>query len=216
MTFAPLLALQIWDGFGWLGQTLFAARMLQQWLASERAGRSHVTAFFWWTSLGGSASLLVYLVYRGDPVFLSGELVSTAIYVRNLMLIRGGTEGEHVRKENPLLAVAVGFLAFVAVGVFSVVAGTKIVTFDEPPLWLALGFAGQLVWSSRFVLQWFSSERAGESVLTANFFRVSILGAVVLFAYAIHRVDWVMMAAFGLNPIPYARNLVLLRRHAER
>ena len=49
--------------------------------------------------------------------------------------------------------------------------------------------------------------------MPASFFYVSTLGAVLLFAYAVYRLDWVMMAAFVLNPIPYIRNLMLIRRN---
>ena len=39
--------------------------------------------------------------------------------------------------------------------------------------------------------------------------------SALLFAYAVYRVDWVMMAAFAFNPIPYVRNLVLLSRERD-
>ena len=73
---APLLAFQVWDLFGWAGQILFTARVAHQWYFSEKAGRSHVTAMFWWYSLAGTAMLLVYILHRKDPVFLVGPLVS--------------------------------------------------------------------------------------------------------------------------------------------
>ena len=77
------------------------------------------------------------------------------------------------------------------------------------------GFTAQSIWSSRFILQWYASEKAGRSVLPASFFYVSTVGAVLLLIYAVYRVDWVFMAAYALNPIPYARNLILLRREAR-
>jgi hypothetical protein len=42
---------------------------------------------------------------------------------------------------------------------------------------------------------------------------MGLAGGVLSFAYAVHRLDWVNMAAYALNPIPYARNLVLHARH---
>ena len=56
-------------------------------------------------------------------------------------------------------------------------------------------------------MQWYVSEKQGRSVLPPAFFWISIGGAALLFAYAVYRVDWVMMAAFAFNPIPYVRNL---------
>ena len=89
------------------------------------------------------------------------------------------------------------------------------VRFDLPAAWLALGFTAQAIWSGRFIVQWLVSERLGRSVLPAAFFWISTVGALLLLAYAIYRKDYVMIAAYALNPIPYVRNLVLLRRHGR-
>ena len=72
---------------GLLGQLLFSARFLVQWIASERAGRSVIPISFWFFSLGGGFVLFGYALYRQDPVFILGQGLGTFIYVRNLMLI---------------------------------------------------------------------------------------------------------------------------------
>jgi lipid-A-disaccharide synthase-like uncharacterized protein len=206
------LAFQVWDAVGWLGQALFTARMLHQWLASEAAGRSVLPAGFWWLSLAGSVALLVYQFHRRDPVFLAGVGVNTAIAVRNLLLVhRPAPAGG--RRANPLSVALLG-LGGVALLAFVVDAQVErdAVRFDLPAFWLAWGFTAQAVWSGRFVLQWSVSERLGRSVLPASFFWISTVGALMLLAYAVYRLDWVMMAAYALNPVPYVRNLVLIRR----
>ncbi|APE30290.1 Lipid A biosynthesis, N-terminal [Halomonas aestuarii] len=78
----------LWLGIGFLGQALFSARFLVQWLASERARRSILPRAFWFFSLAGGATLLAYAIYRRDPVFIAGQGAGLFIYVRNLMLIR--------------------------------------------------------------------------------------------------------------------------------
>jgi lipid-A-disaccharide synthase-like uncharacterized protein len=77
-----------WLALGLLGNTVFSARFLVQWLASERAGISIIPRAFWHLSLVGSALLLAYAVHRRDPVFVLANLPSAAVYLRNLALLR--------------------------------------------------------------------------------------------------------------------------------
>ena len=77
----------IWIGVGFLGQTLFSARFVIQWLASERMRQSVIPQAFWWFSLAGGTTLLGYALWRGDPVFVLGQGMGLVVYLRNLMLI---------------------------------------------------------------------------------------------------------------------------------
>ena len=77
-----------WISIGFLGQALFSARFIIQWLASERSRQSVVPLAFWWFSLAGGATLLSYALWRGDPVFVLGQGLGLVVYLRNLVLIR--------------------------------------------------------------------------------------------------------------------------------
>jgi len=77
-----------WIVIGFIGQALFSARFLLQWLASERARRSIIPTAFWYFSLGGSMVLLAYAIHRADPVFIVGQATGLVIYLRNLYLIK--------------------------------------------------------------------------------------------------------------------------------
>ena len=77
--------------------------------------------------------------------------------------------------------------------------------------WYAVGFLGQLVFGSRFFLQWIASERARRVVIPKLFWYLSLLGGVALFAYACYRRDPVFAVGQGLGLIVYTRNLVLHR-----
>ncbi len=79
---------RLWLLVGFLGQALFSARFIVQWVASERARRSIVPHAFWFLSLAGGATLLAYAIYRQDPVFIVGQGAGLFIYLRNLVLIR--------------------------------------------------------------------------------------------------------------------------------
>ena len=87
MTLAFVTAQTLWPFIGFLGQTLFFMRFFVQWLASERAGASVVPRAFWYFSFGGGLTLLVYAIYRQDPVFIFGQGLGLLIYARNLHLI---------------------------------------------------------------------------------------------------------------------------------
>lgn len=77
----------IWIAVGLLGQGLFSARFLVQWIASERQRRSVIPVAFWYFSLGGGMILLAYALWRRDPVFILGQSTGAFIYARNLLFI---------------------------------------------------------------------------------------------------------------------------------
>jgi len=78
---------QIWVAIGLLGQAMFSGRFLVQWIASERAGRSIIPVAFWFFSVAGGVVLLLYALYRRDPVFILGQAAGLLIYGRNIYFI---------------------------------------------------------------------------------------------------------------------------------
>ncbi|MFA6473068.1 MAG: lipid-A-disaccharide synthase N-terminal domain-containing protein [Candidatus Latescibacterota bacterium] len=77
-----------WLAFGLFGQLLFSARFFLQWLASEKAKMSVVPVAFWWLSIFGALVLLIYAIYRQDPIFILGQSAGFLIYTRNLYFTR--------------------------------------------------------------------------------------------------------------------------------
>jgi lipid-A-disaccharide synthase-like uncharacterized protein len=84
------------------------------------------------------------------------------------------------------------------------------ITVDH--VWLLIGFLGQALFTSRFIVQWFKSEIVGKSVIPLAFWWFSVGGGVVLLAYAIHKLDPVFIAGQAGGLIVYARNLYLIFR----
>ena len=76
-----------WVIIGFIGQALFGARFIIQWLVSEKRGESTIPLAFWYCSIGGSIVLLTYAIHREDPVFIVGQSLGSIIYIRNLILI---------------------------------------------------------------------------------------------------------------------------------
>ena len=76
-----------WVILGFVAQAFFTMRFVVQWIASERAGRSVIPLAFWLFSIGGGLLLLVYALYRKDPVFIAGQAFGVFVYLRNLYFV---------------------------------------------------------------------------------------------------------------------------------
>ena len=83
-----LFDFSFWVALGLLGQLLFSARFLVQWISSERKKQSVIPVSFWFLSLAGSAILLTYAIHLKDLVFILGQSAGFIVYTRNLILIR--------------------------------------------------------------------------------------------------------------------------------
>lgn len=79
--------------------------------------------------------------------------------------------------------------------------------------WLGVGFTGQCLFGSRFLVQWIVSERRGRSVIPVVFWYLSISGSLTLFTYAtVFLHDPVFMVGQAGGCFIYVRNLILLER----
>ena len=72
---------------GFVGQALFGARFIIQWIISEKQGESTIPLAFWYCSIGGSIVLLTYAIHKQDIVFIVGQSLGSIVYIRNLILI---------------------------------------------------------------------------------------------------------------------------------
>ncbi len=81
-------------------------------------------------------------------------------------------------------------------------------------VWKVVGWLGNLVFFSRFFVQWYATERLKRVVVPASFWWLSIAGSGLLLAYALfYRQDSVFIFAYAFTWIPYIRNLIIQRRH---
>jgi lipid-A-disaccharide synthase-like uncharacterized protein len=85
-------------------------------------------------------------------------------------------------------------------------------------LWLGVGFLGQAMFSMRFLIQWFYTEKHRRSVIPIAFWYFSLLGGATLLTYAIHRADPVFIVGQGAGLLIYSRNLyfIMKERKARR
>lgn len=83
-------------------------------------------------------------------------------------------------------------------------------------IWVCVGLGGQLVFMMRFLLQWIATERARKSSIPVSFWWLSIAGAAILLAYAVHRKDPVFILGQSLGFLIYGRNLWFIHRARAR
>ena len=79
---------------GFFGQGLFASRFIIQWIYSEKKGESTIPIIFWYLSIIGGIFLLIYAIFRRDPVIITGQIFGVFIYTRNLILIKKKEKNE--------------------------------------------------------------------------------------------------------------------------
>ena len=87
---------------------------------------------------------------------------------------------------------------------------------DQSLGWLALGFAGQALFSARFLVQWVYSERRKCSIIPIAFWYFSLAGGATLFAYALHIGDPVFILGQSMGVLIYTRNLYFVHRERRQ
>ena len=82
--------------------------------------------------------------------------------------------------------------------------------------WKVIGWLGNGVFFSRFMVQWYATEKRKQVVVPAAFWWLSLVGALLLLAYAVfYQKDSVFIFAYAFTWIPYIRNLIIHRRHCN-
>ena len=201
---------QFWLIVGFIGQGLFSARFVIQWLATEKNRKSVVPLAFWYFSIAGSLTLLAYALFRKDPVFVLGQTFGVFIYLRNLYFIKP----EVVKK---LIAA----ISLVVVAILSYLFTSGYVSPEQikelrsnnttkDTIWQVIGFVGQIMFSMRFILQWLASEKQKQSVMPVSFWYFSMFGSVTLLSYAIYQKDPVFILGQSFGMIVYLRNLYFI------
>lgn len=198
---------------GLLAQAAFAARMLVQWIMSEKAKRVVNPALFWWLSLVGALAMSLYGYLRSDFAILCAQLFSFYIYIYNLHL-----KGE-LHRFGKLFALSLMIaplvMLFLEIKDFSAFFDNFLDGHEIPYGWMALGLIGQFLFSFRFVYQVVISHRQGQSLLPPAFWYISLLAALMVQVYGIYRLDIVLIIGQVGGMVTYVRNIMLLHSKAK-
>lgn len=195
---------------GFLAQAFFSARILLQWILSERAKRVVSPSIFWILSLAGSYLLFIYGWMRDDFAIILGQVISYYIYIWNL-------SAKGIWSKVPgIVRLLLILTPAAAIGFAVTHADTFIHDFfrnEKVPLWLLLfGSAGQIIFTLRFVYQYLYSRRKGESLLPAGFWIISLVGSGAIVAYGLVRHDPVLILGQSVGFIAYTRNIWIYKK----
>ena len=190
---------------GFMAQLFFSARVLVQWIMSERARRVLSPTLFWALSLAGAYLLCLYGWLRKDFAIVMGQFISYYVYLWNLKE-KGVWGGVPRWIRLILLATPVAAMVFVAENAARFAA--DFFHTGGIPAWLIVfGSAGQVLFTLRFVYQFVCSRRLGESVLPPGFWIISLVGATMIAVYGLLRADPVLIVGQSFGIAAYARNL---------
>ncbi|SDR96238.1 Uncharacterized N-terminal domain of lipid-A-disaccharide synthase [Gillisia sp. Hel1_33_143] len=200
-------------GIGFLAQLMFSSRLIIQWLRSEKAKEVKTPTIFWKLSLLGAIFFFIYGYLRDDIAIMIGQALIYAVYFRNLQL-KG-----HWKDSNIFLKVAVivsPILITLYMVFFATLDWSKLFHGENLALWIVLmGIIGQIIYTGRFIYQWYYSEKNQESTLPKTFWIISLTGSAIIFTYAIFRKDPVLLSAHFFGAIIYIRNLIIIAKGKE-
>lgn len=195
---------------GFLAQAFFSARILIQWILSERARRVVSPTAYWVCSIVGSYLLFIYGWLRDDFSIILGQFIAYYIYLWNL-----DSKGlwHSMPRVFRFVLIATPLVAMAAIGRNAAAFFDAFLCNDDVPAWLlAFGSAGQVIFTLRFVYQWIYSVRHHESTLPAGFWLLSLTGSSMIVAYGIIRLDPVLILGQSVGFVAYARNLFIGRK----
>ncbi|RMB58551.1 lauroyl acyltransferase [Dokdonia sinensis] len=190
-----------------IAQLLFGARMLSQWLLSEKQKKVVTPLTFWWLSLSGSFVLFIYGYLRVDFPLMLGQVLAYIIYIRNLQIQK---QWNILPKWTQLFVVGIP----IAIVIYGYNNGkfdiSALFSREEMPQWLLiLGIVAQVLFTLRFVYQWFYAEKNKVATLPLGFWLFSFTGGLLSLAYFTLRTDYVMVISYGLGTFIYTRNIYL-------
>lgn len=193
--------------FGFVSSLFFGLRFAIQWLYSETAGKSVVPKSFWWLSILGNITLLIHSLIQMQFHVALVQSLNGVISWRNLDFM--SNKPKSFRFTLVLLlcsgALCVLYFVFFSSAWFAIPSGREL-NFG----WHLFGMLGIFLFSSRFIVQWWQTEKAKKSTLSLTFWWMSFIGGLFSLVYFAKISDPVNLIGPAIGIIPYFRNLMLL------
>jgi lipid-A-disaccharide synthase-like uncharacterized protein len=211
------LSALLWPTIGVLGGLIFYSRFYVQWLASEKQRRVVVPVLFWYMSGAGTLLLLPYAVASQSPLGALSQCFNIVVYTRNLVHI-WRAKGMLTKRADTLIHVGTGLVAVIAIGFvirvwlreYDISRAASATATHQTWLWLGIGLLGQVLFASRFLIQWVMTERKQESVVPPAFWHISLCAAILQTACFTQRHEWIFAVGMAATILIYIRNITLL------
>jgi lipid-A-disaccharide synthase-like uncharacterized protein len=198
---------------GFTAQLLFSARLLLQWISSEKHKRVVTPTSFWIHSLAASFLLFLYGYLRNDFPIMLGQVITYYIYIRNLQFERLWYR-QHRLLQHFLLAFPILIVAYFFTN--NRYDLRELFNKDHIPFTLLVwGSLGQVIFTFRFIYQWIHAEKIKQAILPTAFWVISLAGSMMILSYAVLRRDPVLFIGQLFGFIVYSRNLMLIA-HSEK
>lgn len=206
---------------GFLSALAFGGRFIIQWLQSEKVKKSIVPRSFWQLSLLGNVLLILHSFIQVQFHVCLVQVCNAVISWRNLNLMQTTQSPLSFKAVCLMLCGSVLFIsfAFAIQDIWLTQEGNWFRIPNAPwqktssqsisIFWHLLGTFAYLLFSSRFWIQWWYSEKAHQSQLPLSFWWISLIGALLSIAYFIRISDTVNLIGPLVGIIPYFRNLML-------
>ncbi|SHJ11371.1 Uncharacterized N-terminal domain of lipid-A-disaccharide synthase [Mesonia phycicola] len=195
---------------GFTSQLIFASRIIIQWFKSEKSKKLETPTIFWKLSLIAAIIFFIYGYLRKDFSIMLGQAIIYYVFIRNLQLQQEWKPTNFFFK-----LIVVGFPIFATLyAIFWADIDFGLLFSQQNKngiaTWLmVIGVIGQVIYTGRFLFQWYHSEQEQESDLPITFWVISLVGSAILIFYAVLREDPVLFASHTGGSVIYIRNIYI-------
>ena len=194
---------------GYVAQGLFSSRFLIQWISSEKAGKVLAPTLFWQISLIASFLFIFYSILIKDISILLGQVLGYYIYVRNLRL---KSSWRILPRYFRYLVIVVPIIALSILLFGGEYSFSSILKHNSGGFLLFWGLTGQVIFSCRFIYQWYYSEKVKKSVLPLGFWIFSIIGSLIISSYSFYLELYPILIGHAFGITLYSRNIAIYKK----
>ncbi|SPN74072.1 Lipid-A-disaccharide synthase,lipid-A-disaccharide synthase,Predicted membrane protein,lipid-A-disaccharide synthase,Lipid-A-disaccharide synthetase [Chlamydia serpentis] len=196
---------------GFFANLFFGSAFLVQWWLSEKRKQTYAPRNFWVLSSLGAILMIIHGIIQSQFPVTVLHVVNLVIYFRNLNI----NSSHRLSFQTTLILMASSVflvtLPFLYINI-EWMASPDIFHFRLPPAqlrWHLIGCLGLLIFSGRFLFQWFHIEFTNSKDFPLIFWKIGLLGGFLALIYFIRIGDPINILSYGCGLFPSIANLRL-------